>query len=92
MEPGKSYLLPRLETSVEVLEGSVEVSQSLLGCALGGFVHPWELVLLQRGEELVLLHSISEPVVSLIAPVLSNPLFEPPIIGKTSYSCMLSKR
>jgi len=39
----------------------------------------------------VLLHGISKPVATLIILVLCNPLFEPPVIGKTSYSCMLSK-
>ncbi len=39
----------------------------------------------------MLLHGISEPVVTLIVLVLFNPLFETPVVGKTSYSCMLSK-
>ncbi len=39
----------------------------------------------------MLLHGISKPVVTLIVPVLCNPLFETPVVGKTSYSCMLSK-
>ncbi len=39
----------------------------------------------------MLLHGISEPVVALIVLVLRNPLFETPVVGKTSYSCMLSK-
>ncbi len=40
LEARKSYLLPRLESSIEVLEGLLEVSQGFLGCTLGGFVHP----------------------------------------------------
>ena len=39
----------------------------------------------------MLLHGISEPVVTLIVLVLCNPLFKTPVVGKTSYSCMLSK-
>jgi len=39
----------------------------------------------------VLLHGISEPVVTLLVLVLCNTLFETPVVGKTSYSCMLSK-
>jgi len=87
----KSYLLPRLESSIEVLERLMEVSQCLLGRTLRGFVHPWELVFFQRVEELVLLNGVSEPVVTLIVLVLFDPLVESPIVGKTSYSCMLSK-
>ena len=92
LEARESDPLPRLETSIEVLEGSVEVSQGLLRSTLGGLVHPWELVLLQGVEELVLPHGIGEPVVSLIVPVTINPLFETPVVGKTSYSCMLRER
>ena len=39
----------------------------------------------------MLFHGISEPVVTLIVLVLCNTLFETPVVGKTSYSCMLSK-
>jgi len=39
----------------------------------------------------VLLHGVSEPVVTLIVLVLFDPLFETPVVYKTSYSCMLSK-
>ncbi len=39
----------------------------------------------------MLLHCISEPVVTLIVLVLFDSLFETPVVGKTSYSCMLSK-
>ncbi len=39
----------------------------------------------------MLLHGVSEPVVTLIVLILFDPLFEPPVVGKTSYSCMLSK-
>ncbi len=91
LEPRESYLLSRLETPVEVHEGSLKVSQGFLGCTLGCLVHPWEVVLLQGVEEPVLLHGVSEPVVSLIVPVLFDPLFETPVVSKTSHSCMLSK-
>ena len=40
LEARKSYLLPRLESSIEVLESSMEVSQGFLRGTLGGFVHP----------------------------------------------------
>ncbi len=39
----------------------------------------------------MLLHGVSEPVVTLIVLVLFDSLLETPVIGKTSYSCMLSK-
>ena len=91
LETRKSDLLPRLEPSIEVLEGSMKVSQGFLGCTLRGFIHPWELCFLQGGKELVLLHGVSEPVFTLIVLVLIDPLFKTPVVGKTSYSCMLSK-
>ena len=91
LEARKSNLLPRFESSIKVLESSMEVSQSFLGCTLRGFVHPWELCFLQGVEKFVLLHGVSEPVVTLIILVLFDPLVETPVVGKTSYSCMLSK-
>ncbi len=36
----KSDLLPRLESSIEILEGFMEVSQGLLRCTLRGLIHP----------------------------------------------------
>ncbi len=90
-ETRESGLLPRLESSIEVLEGSMEVSQSFLGCTLRGFVHPLELCFLQGVEKLVLFHGISEPAISLIVLVLFDPLVETPVVSKTSCSCMLSK-
>jgi len=39
----------------------------------------------------VLLHSVSEAVISLIVLILFDTLVESPVVGKTSYSCMLSK-
>ncbi len=39
----------------------------------------------------MLLHSVSEPVVTLIVLVLFDSLFETPVEGKTRYSRMLSK-
>jgi len=39
----------------------------------------------------VLLDGISKPVVTLVVLVPCNSLVEPPVVGKTSYSCMLSK-
>ncbi len=91
LEPRESYLLSVLYSTIEVLEGLMEVSQSFLRCTLRGLVHPWELCFLKGVEELVLLHSISESVVTLIVPVLFDPLVETPVVGKTSNSCMLSK-
>ncbi len=35
-----------------------------------------------RSEELMLLHGVSEPVVTLIVLILLDPLFEPPVVGK----------
>jgi len=75
LETRKSYLLARLESSIEVFESSMEVSQGFLGCTLRGFVHPWEFCLLQGVEEFVLSHCVSEPIIFLIVLVPCNPLF-----------------
>ena len=39
-EARKSYFLPELESSIEVLEGSMEVSQGFLRCTFRSLVHP----------------------------------------------------
>ncbi len=46
LETRKSDLLPRLESSIEVLESCMEVSQGLLRCTLRGLIHPGKLVIL----------------------------------------------
>jgi len=40
LEARESNLLTRIESSIEVLEGLMEVSQGFLRCTLRGFVHP----------------------------------------------------
>ena len=39
----------------------------------------------------MLLHGVSKPVATMLVLVSCNTLFETPVVGKTSYSCMLSK-
>ena len=76
---------------MEVLESTMEVSEGLLRCALGTLIHPGELTLLQTVEEPVLLHGVSEPLGSLVVLEELDTLFETPVVGKTSDSCMLVK-
>jgi len=85
----KSHSLSSPYSAVEVLECFVQVSEGLLRSTLGTLVHPGKLGLLQTIEESVLLHGVSEPVCSLVGPEEMDTLFETPVIGKTSDSCML---
>ena len=47
LEAWKAYFLSCLQSSIEVLECSVKVSQGLLWCTLGTLIHPGELNLFQ---------------------------------------------
>ena len=83
-ESRKTNPLSSLQSSIEVLEGSVEVSESLLRRTLGTLVHPGELCPLQTVQQLVLLHGICELCWSLIGLEECDPLVKAPVVGKTS--------
>jgi len=69
----------------------MQVSEGFLGCALGTLVHPGKLGLLQAVEEPVLLHRIGEPLGSMVVLEELDAMFETPVVGKPSDSCMLVK-
>ena len=92
LELRKSNPLSLLPPTIEVLEGSLEVSQGFLGCTLGNLIHPWELGPLQTVQKLMLLHGVSESVLALVGLEEVDSMLKTPIIGKTSDSSMSVKR
>jgi len=62
-----------------------------LRCALGTFIHPRELSLLQTVQKFVLFYRVCETVIPLIVFVQFDPLVKSPVVGKTRDSCMLKK-
>lgn len=89
LEPREADLLFGPHSPVEVLECPVKVPECLLWGALGDLVHPRELVLLKAVEQFVLLHGISEPVLTRLGFVELDALLKPPVVGKASNPCML---
>ena len=92
LELRKSNPLSFRPPTIEVLEGSLEVSQGFLGCTLGNLIHPWELGPLQTVQKLMLLHGDSESVLALVGLEEVDSMLKTPIIGKTSDSSMSVKR
>ncbi len=89
LEPGKSHSLPRLQSPIEVPEGSVKISQSLLWGTLGGLVHPWENRSLQSVQFPVLCNSTGETLLVLVLTVKRNSLLQTPVVSKTRTPGML---
>ena len=85
LEPGKSHPSTLLPSPIEILEGIVKVSESLLWCALGALIHPRKLHPLQTVQQLVLFYSISETSCSLIVLEELDSLVKTPVVGETGY-------
>ena len=92
LESGKAYSFSYLPPTIEVLEGPVQVFENLLWYALGAFIHPRELCLLQTVQEFVLFHEVSETVFAMVVFEELDTLVETPVIDKTSDSSMSVKR
>jgi len=92
LEPGKAHPLSSFPPSIEVLEGTMEIPECFLWCALGAFIHPGKMCPLQAGQQFMLLHDISEPCLSLTVVKNRKPLVKTPVVGKASDSRMPMKR
>ena len=91
LELRKSDFLSMLQSTIEVLESSIEVSKSFMRCALGTLVHPREMSLFQTIQKFMLFYRVCETIITLIVLVQFDSLVKPPVVGEASDSRMLKK-
>ena len=89
---GESCLLiALLESTKEVLECSLKISQGFLRGALGDLIHPRKIDPLELIQRSMLFDSVSEAFISLFLPIEIMPLFQPPVIGEPCGARVLEK-